>query len=259
MTHLSDSTAGRRIDVNCDIGETSLPWHASPEPELLGLISSANVACGGHAGDAKSMRAVCAAAVSGGVAIGAQVSYPDRQNFGRLAMEIATDELSASLSEQFVALVDAATTSGSRVAYIKPHGALYNTVVTRTDHAEVVVQLAAQHGLPLFGLPNSVTESLALQHGVRFVREWFADRGYLSNGHLVPRSRPDALVTSPDQVFNRVLKAVQHGVVDTVDGATLPVDFATICVHSDTPGAATLLQSVRAALKRADIHIGAAW
>ena len=259
MTHLSDSTAGRRIDVNCDIGETSLPWHASPEPELLGLISSANVACGGHAGDVESMRAVCVAAVSGGVAIGAQVSYPDRQNFGRLAMEIATDELSASLSEQFVALVDTATTSGSRVAYVKPHGALYNTVVTRVDHAEVVVQLAARHGLPLFGLPNSVTESLALQHGVRFVREWFADRGYLSNGHLVPRSRPDALVTSPDQVFNRVLKAVQHGVVDTVDGATLPVDFATICVHSDTPGAATLLQSVRAALKRADIHIGAAW
>jgi UPF0271 protein len=104
-----------------------------------------------------------------------------------------------------------------------------------------------------------VTESLALQRGVRFVREWFADRGYLSNGHLAPRSRPDALVTSPDQVFNRVLKAVQHGVVDTVDGATLPVDFSTICVHGDTPGAATLLQSVRVALRQADIHIGATW
>ena len=255
MTSSSEQTPKHRIDVNCDLGETPLPWYESHEPALLREITSANVACGGHAGDPVSMLAVCAEAQRLGVALGAQVSYPDRENFGRVAMEIATDELSASLSEQFVALVDAATTSGSRVAYIKPHGALYNTVVTRTDHAEVVVQLAAQHGLPLFGLPNSVTESLALQHGVRFVREWFADRGYLSNGHLVPRSRPDALVTSPDQVFNRVLKAVQHGVVDTVDTATLPVDFATICVHSDTPGAADLLRAVRSALTEVGVRI----
>ena len=259
MTSSNEQTPKRRIDVNCDLGETSLPWYESHEPALLREITSANVACGGHAGDSVSMLAVCAEALRLGVALGAQVSYPDRENFGRVAMEIATDELSASLSEQFLALIDAATTSGSRVAYVKPHGALYNTVVTRVDHAEVVVQLAAQHGLPLFGLPNSVTESLALQHGVRFVREWFADRGYLSDGHLVPRSRPDALVTSPDLVFTRVLKVLQHGVVDTVDGAALPVDFATICVHSDTPGAAALLQSVRAALTQADIHIGAAW
>ncbi|MFM8907396.1 MAG: LamB/YcsF family protein, partial [Actinomycetota bacterium] len=146
-----DSTAGRRIDVNCDIGETSLPWNTSPEPEVLTLISSANVACGGHAGDAESMRAVCAAAVSRGVASGAQVSYPDRQNLGRVALEIDAAVLSASIGVQYAALVDAATSCGGVVSYVKPHGALYNVAVTREDHARAVVDLAHQHGVALFG------------------------------------------------------------------------------------------------------------
>lgn len=251
--------ARRRIDVNCDLGETALPWHESHEPALLREISSANVACGGHAGDAASMSAVCAEAARLGVEIGAQVSYPDRQNFGRVAMDIDHDELMSSLSQQFSALVGAAEANGTRVAYVKPHGALYNTVVAHQGHAEVVVRLAEGFGVPLFGMPNSLTENLAERHGVQFVREWFADRGYLSNGQLAPRSRPDALVTSPRLVFERVARAVKNGEVKTVDGTTLQVDFSTICVHSDTPGAVTLLQSVRAALAQADVSIGAEW
>jgi len=256
MTHLSDSTAGRRIDVNCDIGETSLQWNTSPEPELLALISSANVACGGHAGDAESMRAVCAAAVSRGVAIGAQVSYPDRENFGRVAMEIDTDVLSASIAEQYAALVDAATSCGGVVSYVKPHGALYNVAAAREDHARVVVDLAHQRGIALFGLGGSATERCAQTVGVPFVREWFADRNYLANGQLVPRSHTQALVISPREVYERVVRAVHDGVVRTIDGAELHVAVQTICVHSDTPGAADLLRAVRSALTEVGVRIG---
>lgn len=250
---------GRRIDVNCDLGESALPWHESHEPALLREISSANVACGGHAGDMESMTAVCAEARRLGVAIGAQVSYPDRQNFGRVAMDIDTRRLEASLEEQFVTLVTAASSYGASVDYVKPHGALYNTVATHDGHAQVVVRLAERHGVPLFGLPNSLTENLAERCGVRFVREWFADRGYQSNGQLAPRTRPDALVTSERQVFERVTRAVRHGELEAVDGRTLQVDFSTICVHGDTPGADRLLRSVRAALADAHVTIGADW
>ncbi|MFM8970678.1 MAG: 5-oxoprolinase subunit PxpA [Actinomycetota bacterium] len=242
--------------MNCDIGETSLPWHASPEPELLGLISSANVACGGHTGDVGSMRAVCVAAVSGGVAIGAQVSYPDRENFGRVAMEIDTDLLSASIAEQYAALVEAATSCGGVVSYVKPHGALYNVAVTREDHARAVVDLAHQHGVALFGLGGSATERCAQTVGVPFVREWFADRNYLANGQLVPRSHTQALVISPREVYERVTHAVHDGVVRTIDGAELHVAVQTICVHSDTPGAASLLREVQRALRELGVVVG---
>jgi len=242
--------------VNCDIGETSLPWHASPEPELLGLISSANVACGGHAGDVESMRAVCVAAVSGGVAIGAQVSYPDRQNFGRVAMQIDRASLAHSLSEQLDALMQVARSVGTSVTYMKPHGALYNVVVTNDDHARVVVDLALRHQLALFGLPASRTESLAKQVGVRFVPEWFADRSYLANGQLVPRTRPGALVTSPYDVAARVRQLVTESTVASVDGDNIAVECSTICVHSDTPGAADLLRAVREGLVSGGVEIG---
>ncbi|MFM8265364.1 MAG: 5-oxoprolinase subunit PxpA [Acidimicrobiia bacterium] len=243
--------------MNCDIGEAPGAWHESHEPELLGLVTSANVACGGHAGDVDSMRAVCAHAVRLGVAIGAQVSYPDRAGFGRTMMEISPDALALSLREQYDALWSVAAAAGSGVSYVKPHGALYNAVVAREDHARVVVELAAQHEVDLFGLAESATERFARQLGVRFVREWFADRAYIASGVLAPRSRVDALVTSPGEVRERTRRAVVDGVVDTVDGVALEVDFRTICVHSDTPGAAELLRSVRDAIRDAGAEIAA--
>jgi UPF0271 protein len=257
---LSKDGAGfvqRVVDVNCDIGEAPGPWHLSHEPELLGLVTSANVACGGHAGDTDSMLAVCSEATRLGVAIGAQVSYPDRAGFGRTMMDIAPDVLAVSVGEQFDALSRAATACGGRVSYVKPHGALYNAVVARDDHARVVVELAARHGVALFGLADSATERRALRLGVRFVREWFADRAYLELGTLVPRSRSDALVTSPDAVRGRTRRAIVEGKVDTVDGGVLDVDFRTICIHSDTLGAAGLLRAVRAAIGDAGADIGA--
>ena len=246
------------LDVNCDIGEAPGAWHESHEPELLGLVTSANVACGGHAGDVDSMRAVCAHAVRLGVAIGAQVSYPDRAGFGRTLMEISPDALALSLREQYDELSRAAAGVGGRVTYVKPHGALYNAVVARDDHARVVVELAAQHEVALFGLADSATERLARQLGVRFVREWFADRAYLASGVLAPRSRADALVTSPDEVRERTRRAIVDGLVDTVDGGQIKVEFRTICVHSDTPDAAWLLRAVRDAIADAGVEIGTA-
>jgi len=244
------------MDVNCDIGETTLPWVTSHEPELLGLITSANVACGGHAGDESSMREVCTEARRLGVAIGAQVSYPDRANFGRVAMQIDPASLAHSLSEQLDALMQVARSVGTSVTYMKPHGALYNVVVTNDDHARVVVDLALHHQLALFGLPASRTESLAKQVGVRFVPEWFADRSYLANGQLVPRRRPDALVTSPYDVAARARQLATESTVASVDGGNVAVECSTICVHSDTPGAADLLRAVREGLVSSGVEIG---
>lgn len=246
----------RRMDVNCDIGETPLPWRESDEPELMRLITSANVACGGHAGDERSMELVCKEARRLGVGVGAQVSYPDREHFGRRAMEIDQSILERSLTEQFDILDRVARAQGVHVSFVKPHGALYNVSRTREDHASAVVGLAADRGVRLVGLADSCTERLAVTRGVGFVREWFADRGYMSDGGLAPRSRTDALVTSPDEVRSRVIRAVSDGVVEAVDGATLTVDFTTICVHSDTPGAAALLRAVRAGLDSLGVVIG---
>jgi len=246
----------RRIDVNCDIGEAVPPWHQSHEPELMQLITSANVACGGHAGDDTTMLEVCREAGQSGVRIGAQVSYPDRENFGRVAMNIDDAKLAESLNAQFEALARAATEAMTTVSYVKPHGALYNVAVTHEEHARVVVDLAARHGCALFGLDGSVTQHLAHSAGVRFVREWFADRGYLSSGQLAPRSRNDALVTSGVEVHQRVIQAVRHGMVQTVDGAHITVEADTICVHSDTPGAASLLREVQRALRELGVVVG---
>jgi len=248
--------ADRYVDVNCDLGETDVPWEHSHEPELLDLVSSANVACGGHAGDATSMRDVCSAAARRGVVVGAQVSYPDRENFGRVALAIGADALARSLEDQYAALAEACSTAGTRIAYVKPHGALYNVVVDDEGHALVVVELAARHGVALFGMAGSCTERLAQREGVRFVREWFADRGYLPTGRLAPRSRSGALVTSVESVFDRTVGALTHGTVGTLDGGDIGVDFRTICVHSDTPGAAALLRAVRDAVVRVGASVG---
>lgn len=244
-----------RIDVNCDLGETPLSWRESDEPALLRLVTSANVACGGHAGDEASMLAICEEAARLRVAVGAQVSYPDRENFGRVMLEMPAAVLAASLEEQFVALESAARACGTRVTYVKPHGALYNAVVTRRDHAETVVQLAEKHRLALFGLPGSLTMLLAGEVGVRFVREWFADRAYMNDGTLVPRGRPDALVTSPELVRERTRRVVTASETVAVDGSVVATPFETICVHSDTPGAVELLHAVREALDASSVEI----
>ena len=233
------------LDLNCDLGEAHGPWEDSHEPALISVVSSANVACGGHAGDDETMYEVCRAATRHGVAVGAQVSYPDREGFGRRFLDVAADDLFASLQQQFDNLERAAVRAGTRITYIKPHGALYNAIVTREDHARCVVMLAREKSVPILGLPGSRAESIAAERGVGYVTEFFADRNYTPRGTLVPRSESDALVTDPDTAAERVVRMLVAGRINANTGEEVSTYGRSVCVHSDTDGAETLLRAVR--------------
>ncbi|WP_421743417.1 LamB/YcsF family protein [Cellulomonas sp.] len=239
-----------RIDLNCDLGEELDAWEAGVDgldALLLDVVTSANVACGYHAGDERIMAAVCRAAAARGVAVGAHVSYLDRENFGRRFLDVPAEVLLAQVAKQVGVLQAIAVHEGTRVAYVKPHGALYNAVVHHEEHARAVV--AAVGDLPVLGLPGSAVLETASSHGLRAVAEAFADRGYRADGTLVPRSEPGALVTDADDVAARVVRLAQHGVVRAVDGSDVRVAAESVCVHSDTPGAAVLARRVRAELR----------
>lgn len=225
------------VDLNADIGEGFGRWTLGDDAGLLQVISSANVACGFHAGDPTIMRRTCHAAAEFGVVVGAQVSYPDLAGFGRRFLDIDPLELIDTVLYQIGALERLATVEGAAVRYVKPHGALYNTLVHHEAQAAAVVEAMVAHGgnLPLLGLPGSVVERTATASGVRFVSEGFADRGYTAERTLVPRSQPGALLTDATAVSGQAVRLADQGV-------------RSICVHSDTPGAASLAAAVRAAL-----------
>ena len=221
--------AARRIDLNADLGEG-----VTDDTGLLAVVTSANVACGFHAGDAAVMRAVCEGAAAHGVVVGAQVSYRDREGFGRRAMDVATDVLADWVAEQVEALRAAALATGVEVAYVKPHGALYNRVVDDEEQAHAV--LAGSGELPVLGLPGSVLLELAAASGRTVVPEGFPDRAYTADGRLLPRTEPGALVHRADEVAANALALVAAGSVRTV------------CVHGDSPGAVETAHAVRRAL-----------
>jgi len=241
------------IDLNCDLGEDVDPWAPGVEgsdTQLLDVVTSANVACGYHAGDARVMASVCRAAAVRGVSVGAHVSYLDREHFGRRALDVPPDVLRAQVAYQLGALQAVARSVGATVAYVKPHGALYNVVVTDEAHARAVVEAV---DLPVVGPPGSALLALASSAGLRTVAEAFADRGYRADGTLVPRSEQGALVTDPEQVAARVVRMVDEGRVTAVDGTDVDVRAESVCVHSDTPGAVLLARSVRRALEESGI------
>ncbi|MEO5901706.1 MAG: 5-oxoprolinase subunit PxpA [Ilumatobacteraceae bacterium] len=226
-----------QIDLNSDVGEGFGAWPGGPDAALLTVITSANVACGFHAGDPSIMRATCAMAVAQRVVIGAQVSYPDLVGFGRRCIDMKPAELTDAVLYQLGALDAMATAAGGRVGYVKPHGALYNAIVHHEAQAAAVVAaiVAYDADLPLLGLPGAVVRAVAEQRGLRFVAEGFADRGYAADGTLLARGTPGALVTDPVSV-------AAHAVDLAIGGVE------SICVHSDTPGAVVLVEAVRAAL-----------
>jgi len=250
-----------RIDLNCDLGEGLDPWRPGEpglDARLLDVVTSANVACGGHAGDARTMAAVCHAAVERGVAIGAHPSYVDREHFGRRALDVPPAELRAQVADQIATLVRIATEQGGRVAYVKPHGALYNVVAHDEEQAAAVLDGIADVGmLPVVGLPGSAVLRLAAERGLRAVAEGFADRGYRGDGSLVPRSEPGALVTDAAVVAARVVAMASRGEVVAADGASVALDVDTLCVHGDTPGAVALAVGVRRALVAVGLEVGA--
>ncbi len=236
-------------DLNADVAE-GFPYDA----ELMQVVTQANVACGFHAGDAAMMREVCRLAVKHGVDVGAQVSYRDREHFGRRDLDVDSETLRADLDEQVATLTAIAAEVGTGVGYLKPHGALYNRVVWDEQQAAVVADVCRRASLPLLCLPGSVALRLASDAGVACRREFFADRAYDARGQLVPRTVAGAVVDDPAQVTARVRRFVDDGSVITIDGSPLDVEADSICVHGDTPGALALARSVRTVLDESRPH-----
>ena len=251
--------AAQRIDLNADVGESFGAWRLGDDEGMLGLVTSANVACGFHAGDPLTLRHACELAAARGVAVGAQVSYADLAGFGRRFIDVPSEALTADVLYQLGALSAMCRVAGTRVRYVKPHGALYNATVHHEGQAAAVLAAVAAYdrSLPVLGLPGSALLRLAAEAGLRAVPEAFADRGYAADGTLVPRSAPGALVTDADDVAARVLRMVREGVVTSVDGADVAVEAESICLHGDTPGAVGLARSVRAALADAGVAVAA--
>ncbi|WP_336921552.1 LamB/YcsF family protein [Aquipuribacter sp. SD81] len=253
----------RTVDLNADLGEGFGVWRLTDDEALLYVVTSANVACGFHAGDASTMRRVCRLAAERGVAVGAQVSYRDLAGFGRRFVDADPGELRDDLLYQVAALAGIAAAEGTTVRYVKPHGALYNAVVHHEAQARAVVAATADAaralgaGVPLLGLPGSVLERLAAEAGVPFVREAFADRGYTAGGTLVPRTEPGALLAGTDAVVARAVAVATGTPVTTTDGGDIVLDARSICLHGDSPGAVEAARAVRAALHDAGVEVAA--
>ena len=248
-----------RIDLNADVGESFGAWRLGDDAAILDVVTSANVACGFHAGDPTTLRRTCAYAAQRGVAVGAQVGYRDLAGFGRRFLDVAPEDLAADVLYQIGALRALARAEGARVSYVKPHGALYNAVVHHEEQAAAVVEAVSAAGsdLTILGLPGSAVLRLAERAGLPTVTEAFADRGYTSSGRLVPRTEPGALLTDPEQVAARVVRLVTEGVVRSVDGTDVTVPARSVCLHGDTPGAVAMARATRLALAAAGVEIAA--
>jgi UPF0271 protein len=245
----------RAIDLNSDVGESFGRWQLGDDDAVLALVTSANVACGFHAGDPSTLRRCCEVAARHGVTVGAQVGYRDLAGFGRRFLDAHPTELADDVTYQIGALSAMARAAGTTVAYVKPHGALYNAVVHHESQAQAVVDAVRAYDpdLLLLGLPGSELLVRAEAAGLRTVREAFADRGYTPEGTLVPRSEPGALLEDPEEVAHRVVRLVIEGVVVAVDGTEVSIQAESVCLHGDTPGAVAMAERVRDRLAEAGV------
>lgn len=245
------------LDLNADLGELPGPDGAALDDGLLAVITSANVACGGHAGDAESMSRVCAGAADRGVVIGAQVSYVDPDNFGRVHLDVPVGILTDQLAAQISDLQSHAIAAASTVSYVKPHGALYHAAATDPDVARAVVDAITEYGvqLPVLTTPGSELARAAWSRGLRAVEEAFLDRGYLPDGRLVPRSDVGALITDPDAIHARVTTLVRDEEVVAIDGRRVPLRVSSVCVHCDTPGASQIARLARSTLESLGVAV----
>ena len=247
------------IDLNADLGEGFGVWRLGDDDAMLGIVTSANVACGFHAGDPAGLLSVCRLAAERGVRIGAQVSYRDLAGFGRRFIDATYDDLLADVVYQIGALRGLAQAAGSTVSYVKPHGALYNTIVTNHEQAAAVADAvrAVDAGLPVLGLAGSAFFDKATERGLRTVGEAFADRAYRPDGQLVSRREPGAVLDDPDLIADRVLTMVTSGTVTACDGSELTLDVESVCVHGDSPGAVRIAAAVRERLTANGIDLKA--
>lgn len=237
----------KNIDLNSDLGESFGQWTMGDDAAILQIVSSANVACGFHAGSPAGILETLRAAKAQGVAVGAHVAYPDLVGFGRRNMDIASDELTADVIYQIGALQGLAQAVGTRVRYVKPHGALYNTIAHDKRQAEAVLDaiLAFDASLPLVVLAGSPLLAWAQQKGVATVSEAFADRAYHADGSLVSRREPGAVLHDAGQVAARMLQLITGGGVESIEGVFTPIQADSICVHGDSAGALAMAQAIR--------------
>ncbi|WP_340618434.1 LamB/YcsF family protein [Xenorhabdus entomophaga] len=247
----------KTIDLNSDLGEGFGQWRMGNDKEILGIVSSANVACGFHAGDPVGILQTLKSAQENNVTIGAHVSYPDLVGFGRRKMDLASHEITADVIYQIGALQGLAAAAGTKVSYVKPHGALYNTIANDKDQAIAVIEgiLAIDANLVLVGLAGSNVLKLAQERGLKIVAEAFADRAYTSQGELVSRREAGSVLHDADLVAQRMLQLVTEGGVESIDGKFTPIQADSICVHGDSPGAVEMAKQVRTVLQQAGVTI----
>jgi UPF0271 protein len=246
-----------KMDLNSDLGESFGCWRMGDDAALLEVVSSANVACGFHAGDPEGILRTLQAATARQVSVGAHVGYPDLVGFGRRNMDMASAELQAAVIYQIGALQGLAAAAGTRVRYVKPHGALYNTIAHDARQAHDVIEAirAIDASLVLMVLAGSPLAQWASDAGLRVVAEAFADRAYNADGSLVSRRLPGAVLHDPVLVAQRMLRLVQEGVVEAIDGSLARVRADSICVHGDSPGALAIAQQVRRTLQDAGVSL----
>lgn len=247
------------IDMNSDVGESFGRWRLGDDAAIFESVTSANIACGFHAGDPSTIGQTCRAAVAANVTIGAHVAYRDLAGFGRRFIDYAPDELADDILYQIGALDGFAKAAGDRVRYVKPHGALYNAIVRNEDHARAVVDAvtAFDASLPILALPGSAVLDIADQRGGRGAVEAFADRAYNPDGTLVSRREPDAMIDDDETILANMIRLAEEHVIIARDGSQVAIDAESICVHGDNPSAVATAAAVRAALEDAGIQIAA--
>lgn len=247
------------IDLNADLGESFGRWVLGDDAAMLDVVSSANLACGFHAGDPIGLLQVCEQAAERGVAIGAHVSYRDLVGFGRRFLDATPAELTADVLYQIGALDGLARAAGTTVSYVKPHGALYNAIVEHPAHAAAVVNAVRRYDpeLAVLGMPGSQFLQQAQQCGLRTIREAFADRAYTARGTLVSRREPGAVLHDADQVAGRMVQLITTGRIVAIDGSDIELTVDSLCTHGDSPGAVSMATAVRTAIEAAGVTIRA--
>lgn len=247
----------RAIDLNSDLGESFGAWRVGDDEAMFALVSSANVACGFHAGDPATMAESAVRAARHGVALGAHPGYRDLVGFGRRALDTSPAELAAELLAQLGALDGVARAAGVRVRYVKAHGALYHRLASDVVAARAFAEALAVYDptLPILGPPSSAIEHATVAAGLRFAREAFVDRGYVADGSLVPRGEPGAVVDDPAAAADRALELAETGGLTADDGSRVELSPDSLCLHGDTPNAVAMARAVRAALEGAGIEI----
>ena len=247
------------VDLNADLAEGFGVWQLGDDDAMFDIVTSANLACGFHAGNPVGLARACRIAAQRGVRIGAQVGYFDLAGFGRRRIDVDPEELTADVVYQIGALRALAEAAGSVLSYVKPHGALYNTVVTDGVQARAVAEAvhAGDPGLPVLGPSGSALFDECRRIGLRTVAEAFADRAYLPDGCLVPRSEPGAVLRDPAEIARRVAALVSSGTVTAVDGSVISLEVESVCVHGDSPGAVAIAGKVRDGLAAAGVELAA--